>query len=175
MSFIPNQAANTGSFVPTTNIWDVGEIYNVEGLSPEMRELLVRLYQNLNNMSVALNNKISGYYVQQEFNTSGLYFNPNSTDPNKLRSEFAITIDTGALGAGATTVAHGLTIDSNWKLTQIYGAATKTTGTYYPLPYVDSAGVLNISLSMNATNILITNSSGITFNSSIVVIKYVKN
>jgi len=175
MSFIPNQAANTGSFVPTTQVWDVGEIYQLKNIDDDFRELLVRLYQNLGNMSTSLNGKISGFYPLQEFLTSALYFNPASSDPLKQRNEFLTTVNIGALAAGATTVAHGITIDTNWKLVQIYGAATKTSGTYYPLPYASAGGANNISLSMNATNILITNNSGVTFDSSIVVIKYVKN
>lgn len=166
---------DTGSYVPTTNIWDTNEIYAIKDITPEFRDLLTKLYRNLNLMSIVLNNKISGYYVSEEFNTSALYFNPASTDPNQLRNEFSITIDTGALGAGATTVAHGITIDANWKLTQIYGAATDANTAFYPMPYASAGGANNISLSMNTTNILITNNSGVAFDSSIVVIKYVKN
>jgi len=51
-----------GSFVPTTNVWDPSEIYSVDVTSPRFKELLVRLYQNVNLIAVVLNTKDSGYY-----------------------------------------------------------------------------------------------------------------
>lgn len=176
MSFIPNQPANTGSFVPTTNVWDTGEIYAIESLDDQLRELLVRLYQNLNLMATVLNNKESGYYPLQEFLTSALYFNPNSTDVNKQRNEFLKVINTGALGAGATTKAHGITVDANWNLVYIYGSATDNIGNnYYPMNFTQNGGTNNLSLRMDATDVIISNGTGVNFTSSIVIIKYLKN
>ena len=49
--------SNPGMMVPTTNVWDVSQIYNLQDISPELRELFVRLYQNLNKMALAVNLK----------------------------------------------------------------------------------------------------------------------
>src|SRR5690606_40889986 len=64
---------NLGAFVPTTNIWDPSELYTLD-IQPEFRELLVRLYQNLNNMSLLLNLKDTGYYTLEEFLNSQAFF-----------------------------------------------------------------------------------------------------
>jgi hypothetical protein len=39
---------NIGSFVPTSYVWDVARLYEIDVNSDEFKELLVRLYQNLN-------------------------------------------------------------------------------------------------------------------------------
>ena len=41
------------SSLPTTNVWDPSQIYETEGLTEPLQELLVRLYQNLNQMALA--------------------------------------------------------------------------------------------------------------------------
>ena len=53
----------SGAFVPTTFILDVAKIQEVNVNSEEFKELLVRLYQNLNRMSLVLNVKESAYYA----------------------------------------------------------------------------------------------------------------
>ena len=53
-----------GLSLPTTNIWDTTEIYETEVTSDAFKELMVRLYQNLSDMSDAINLKESAYYVQ---------------------------------------------------------------------------------------------------------------
>jgi hypothetical protein len=176
MSYIPSQQINTGSYVPTTNVWDVSRIYEVEITSPEFKELFVRLYQNINNISLALNTKDSGFYVQEEFVTGQVWFNPVSSDPNDSRSSFRKVINTGALNAGATNVNHGISITNTFKFTRISGAASDTgTLTYVPLPYVDAAGVANISVDVTAAQVQIQNNSGRTFTDSYIVLEYVKN
>jgi len=69
---------NVGSFVPTTNIWDVQRLYEVDIKSPEFKELLVRLYQNVNNIALSLNSRDAGYYDNTEF-INGQTFFPNPT------------------------------------------------------------------------------------------------
>jgi hypothetical protein len=38
------QNVTSGIFVPTTNVWDVSQIYEIDVTSPQFKELLVRLY-----------------------------------------------------------------------------------------------------------------------------------
>lgn len=175
MAYIPDQLINTGSYVPTTNIWDVARIYDIDVNSKEFKELLVRLYQNINNISIALNQKTTGFYLTQEFVSGKLFFNPNSSNQLDLRAGFLIVIDTGSLGAGVNTIPHGLTIGTTWAWARINGAAFNN-GTFdiYPLPFAGAAGN-NIEVRANATNIIINNASGITFTTSMVILEYVKN
>ena len=157
--------ANPGSYVPSTNIWDVSRVYSVPNLDESLRDLLVSMYQNLNLMSVNLNIKDTGYYVREEFvNGQGWFQNPstlNTTVVNpELRQVFRKVINFGALpNAAAKTVAHGLTITSTFSFTRIYACASKQTAafSYIPIPYASVVAVANnIEISVDATNVTIT-------------------
>src|ERR1700676_4672214 len=91
-----------GAFVPTTNIWDVTEIYSVNVNSDEFKELLVRLYQKLYKMSILFNLKDTGYYPTQEFVNSQLFFpnpslNSSTMATSVYRQVFRMTINFGPL------------------------------------------------------------------------------
>jgi hypothetical protein len=173
MALDPNQI-NYGSFVPTTNVWDVARLYDVDVNSPDFKELLVRLYQNVNNIAIVLNTKATGYYLNEEFVSGKLFFNPASNNPLELRPGYIIAINTGALGAGVTTINHNVNVTSTLKWMFISGAATNTTTLVgYPLPYADASGN-NISVSVTATQIVINNASGVTFTDSQVTLEYCK-
>lgn len=172
--------ANFGAFVPTTNVWDPREIYEVDITSMAFKELLVRLYQNLNNISINLNLKDTGYYVQEEFVNSQQFFeNPTvvSTKPQDavFRQVFRKVIDFGALpNTGVKTVAHNIAPTSSYSFTRIYGTASDQTGlNYIPLPY---AGANPIELSVDATNVIVTTTSNRTnFNVTYIVLEYLKS
>lgn len=175
MAYITTQQANTGSFVPTTNIWDVALLNDVNVNSPEFKELLVRLYQNVNNICLALNTKDSGFYLQEEFTTGQIYFNPISNNPTMLRSTYRIVVNTGALASGVTTTAHGLTPANTWTFSKIQGAASNTsTLSYYPLPFAGTSSN-NIQVTVTATNVVINNQSGVTFTNSYIILEYLKD
>ncbi len=176
MAYIPDQMINTGSYVPTTNIWDIGQLYETEVNSPEFKELIVRLYQNINNIAVALNTKSTGYYINQEFVSGKLFFNPlaNPNDPLQLRPGFIISINTGALGAGIIAINHNIVVTNTFQWMFISGAATNTsTLVGYPLPFAGAAGN-NIEVSITSTQIVINNNSGVTFTNSQVTLEYCK-
>lgn len=170
-----------GSFVPTTNIWDVGLLYQTDVNSPEFKELLVRLYQNVNNISIALNTKDTGYYTTQEFVNGQLYFpNPalNSSTPTvaSYRQVFRTTVNFGALpNSGTKSVPHNIAITDAFTFTHIYGTASDVTGnSYIPLPFVDTSGN-NIELNVDATNInIITTSDRTNYTVCYVVVEYLK-
>lgn len=170
----PQQQINTGSFVPITNVWDVSQVYEINVNSPEFKELLVRLYQNINNIAQVLNSKDSAFYLNEEFVTSQLYYNPASNDPLMLRPGFRITVNTGALGAGTTAVNHGLAVTNTWKWMSIVGAGTDTVNTLgYPITF-GGASNNSIEVSVNATQVVINNQSGVVFTDSSVTLEYVK-
>ena len=74
-----------GAFVPNTFIWDVQQLQQVDLNSPEFKELLVRLYQNLGLMCDVLNIKDTGMYQVTELVNGQLFFsnpaNNSSTKP----------------------------------------------------------------------------------------------
>jgi hypothetical protein len=169
MAYIPDQQKNTGLYVPTTNVWDTSRIDLIKDISPEFRELLVSLFQNINNIAITLNAKDSAFYITEEFQTGQVYFNPNASNVLDLRAGFRVVIDTGALGAGATVVAHGLTFPATAKLASLTGGATRSTAfAWYPI------GGTPITANVDATNININNTSGVVFDSSMVILEYVQ-
>lgn len=179
MGFNTNQQTDTGIFVPTTTVFDLQRLYDTDTKSEDFKQILVKLYQTVNSIVLALNIKDSGYYVLSEFNTGQLYFNPASTDPQQLRIVFRKVVNIGALGPGVTTVAHGLAVPvapPYWTFIKIYGVANDgATSNYYPLPWASAGGATNIELRVDNTNVIITNNSGVAFALSGVVLEYVKN
>lgn len=176
MAYIPEQLQNTGLYVQTTQVWELAQIADSKDMSPDLKELLVRLYQQINNIALSLNQKDSALYLNQEFVNGQNYFNLVSTNPLDLRPVFRSVFNIGLLGPGLTNPLHGLPITNTWKFTRIYGVASDTVGfNYYPLPWASAAGATNIELRVNATNIIITNNSGVAFTDCYVVLEYVKN
>ena len=175
---------NFGAFVPSSNVWDTNELQTIDINSPQFRELLVRLYQNLNRLSIATNIKESGYYDNaNEFVTGSLLFpNPAFSSATAVypayRQYFRKVVNFGALpNAGTKSVAHNINPNTAFSFTKIYGCATDQTGkNYIPLPYASPVLVNNIELNADATNVNITTGSNRTnFTITYVVLEYVKS
>lgn len=170
------QPSNIGAFVATTNIWDVSQLYAVDVNSPEFKELLVRLYQNISNISTILNIKDSGMYSLGEFVNGQLYFpnpsyNSSTTQAPEYRQVFRLVVNFGTLpNSGTKSVAHGLVPAAGWSFTQIYATASDTTGlNYLPIPS------LQANLTVDATNVNITTTANLTnYNICYVVLNYLK-
>lgn len=161
-----NTINNFGQFIPTTTLYDLSQIQQVNVNSPEFKELLTRLYQNVNNIAVSLNVKDTGYYLTNEFVTGSLVFS-TTNDYNDLRAIYRTTVNFGALpAAGSKSVAHGIPDivvagTTTFTFVKIYGAATNPSipaNPFIPIPYV-SAGATNndnLQLDVDATNVTIT-------------------
>ena len=174
---------NVGSFIPTNYIWDVSEIYNVDVKSPEFKELLVRLYQNMNSMALVLNIKDTGMYNTSQFINGQIFFpNPaldssTDTDP-EFRQAYRLVIDFGALPNATTkSVAHGIDVTSNTTITRLYAAASDTTGlTFIPIPYASLTLANVVEISMDATNVTITTGIDRTnYNKCYVVVEFLQS
>lgn len=172
---VATQGTLKGLYVPTTNIWDVPNLSD--------RELLVRLYQNVNLISTVLNLKESGYYDTQEFITGQSYFpnpalNSSSGTVATYRPVYRLTVNTGALPNATTKqIPHGLTINSGFTWVNIYGSATDpATPLGIPLPYssvTDSAH--NVEVYVDGTYInIITGTNRSNFTRSQIVLEYMK-
>lgn len=173
--YIPNITDNTGLYVPTTDVWELSQIANVDINSEEFKLLLVRLYQNINNIAYVLNLKESAYYLQTQFVTGQQFFSADPTMPNALRGSYRLMVIPGALGAGVTTTPHGLPVTSTWQWTRVTGAATNTgTLVGYNMPWAGAAGTY-IDVHVTATDVVIDNGSGVTFDKSLVVLEFLKS
>lgn len=180
-----NSQANPGMMVPTTNVWDPSQIESLEDkLTPEFKEVLVRLYQNLNIMALAVNARDTGIYSNQEFLNGQTFFpNPNNTSNSSTapsqRQVFRTTINTGTLPNTATiTIPHYIDINSGYTFTRIYGAATSTTTPeYIPLPYASTVSVAdNIELWIDGVNVNIRTAADYSaYNVSYVIAEYIKS
>ncbi len=170
-----------GAFVPTTNVWDPTELYNIDVTSPAFKELMVRLYQNLNQLSLVVNVKDSGMYVDSEFVTSQQYFpNPSLSSGTAqspvLRQVFRKLVNFGALPNTATkSVAHNIAPTASYSFVKIYGCSTNPSTSYIPLPYASPVLTNNIELNADATNVTITTGSNRSaYTITYVILEYIK-
>ncbi len=171
-------ATQYGLYVPTSNVWDVSQIYDIDNIDPKLQLLLVRLYQNLNSISIALNLKDTGYYNTQEY-VNGQLFYPNPDQPTSTpqgvayRQVFRKVINFGALpNAGAKSIAHNLPVNAAYSFTRIYATSTDPVGfNYIPIPYASAAD--SIELSVDSTDVTITTVSDRTaFTITYVILEY---
>lgn len=152
----------TGSFVPTTNIFDSRGLETVEIPSDEFRQILVRLYQDFNRVCLVLNTKDTGYYDTQAFVNGQLYFqNPATYQGNSSAPPFRpvtrVVINFGTLPDSTTiSIPHNIPVNSSTIFTRIYGTATEPSTSFIPIPYVDSAGVNTVQLRVSSKNVNIT-------------------
>lgn len=157
-----NSQANLGSFIPSTYLWEVQQLQEMK-IDPNLKELLIRLYQNLNSMAIILNTKDTGYYSETEIINGQVYFptpglsSMSNTQPEQ-RQVFRTVVNFGPLPASTTkTVPHDIDIDSGYSFTRIYGAATNSDQTsFIPLPFSSPTLNQNIRLEITDTNISIT-------------------
>jgi hypothetical protein len=153
---------NYGAFLPTTNVWDVNEIYSTDVSSQAFKELLVRLYQNINNIAVMVNIKESGFYNIPEFVTGSQFFpNPsltsNTMQTPTLRPVLRTLVNFGALpNAASKSIAHNIPVSANYSFTRIYGTATQPNTAFIPLPYASVTPGSNIELSVSPTQVTVT-------------------
>ena len=140
-----------GAYLPTT------EILNVQ--DPEQLQWI------LNNMSIMINNKITGFYTKTQFITGKKWYpDPALTSQTPRRPTprmvYGIVVPFGALPNTATkTVAHGITFPAanTYQGVQIYACATDPTGVVQiPIPYSSPTLVDNIELFIDGTNVSIT-------------------
>jgi len=174
-------ALGPGSFLPTTDIFDLGTIHDIDINSPEFKDFLVRLRQSINDIALVVNTKDSAFYYEEEFVNGQIYFpNPSLSSTTSQaptpRQVFRKIINFGALpNNSATSVAHDITIDANTAFTRIYGTATDPSTTFIPLPYASPTDASNIELSVDGTNVTITTGSDRTgFTTCFVVLEYIK-
>jgi hypothetical protein len=134
-----NSTAELGSFVSNTQTQNVSA--------------------TLNQMSLVLNTKDTGYYPLTEFVCGQLYFpDPTLTSASTTtpvwRQVFRKVINFGALPNTATkTVAHGITITATTSFTRIYGVATDPSTSFLPLPYSSATANDVIEVWVDATNV----------------------
>lgn len=130
----------------------------------EARQFLI---EQLKKISTAVNTREIGWLLDQELlSGKSLFRNTAVTGTNEqFRSIFRKVIDFGALTIGVNTKAHGILVDSNFTLVQLYAAATNSTGLIgEPIPNGSD------TISYDVTNIIITVAAA--YDRCIAVIEY---
>lgn len=150
-------SVNPGMFLPTTPMFDVGDLNDQENL----KQLVVQLIQFVNNIAVVLNQKDSALYVREQFVNGQLFFpNPaydtNPDIPVTQRQVYRQVFLTGPLpNAGILLIPHGIPITTIYSFTRIYGTASDQIGlNYIPLPQAFVNGNI-VDLAVDAVNIII--------------------
>ncbi len=173
-----------GAYVETNFIWDVQQLQQTDVNSPEFKELLVRLYQNLGLMAEVINVKDTGLYQVTELVNGQYYFsNPayNSSTPTQptLRNVYrkVINYTTALPNTGTATIPHNIVCTAATTFTRIYATASDTTGlNYIPIPYASPTLANNIELRVDGTNVyIITGSNRSNFNITYIVLEYLQN
>jgi hypothetical protein len=156
---------DSGSQIQQTQVWDLNDIEDSE-LNGPLKELFIRLYQNLNGMAMAINGKDTGIYHTDEFVTGKVYpsdptLTSASTTTPIQRPVYRKVIDFGALpNAGTKTIAHGLTVNSGTTWIQVTGCATDPVGLVgVNIPYSSDTANDSIELWVDNTNVNITTAS----------------
>lgn len=172
-----------GAYIENNFIWDVQRLQEVDVKSPEFKELLVRLYQNLGLMAEVINVKDTGLYQVTEVVNGQYYFqNPsyNSSTANQsgLRNVYrkVINYTTALPNTGTATIPHGITCTSTTTFTRMYATASDTSGkNYIPIPYASPTSANNIELRADATNVyIITGSNRNNFTQTYIVLEYMQ-
>ena len=176
-----NSQANFGSFVPSTFIWQMQEAQSLQ-IDPGLKQLLVKLYQNLNLMQIALNQREFANYSESEVLNGQTYFptpglnSLSSTQPED-RQVFRKVINFGPLPNATTqTVPHDIDIDSGYSFTRIYGTSTNSNQTVFiPLPFPSPTLNQIVKLQITDTDVSITTDIDYTdYVNTYIVLEYLK-
>lgn len=112
------------------------------------------ILEQLKKIATAVNIREIGWFLDEEL-LSGGQFIPGVNNKQEFRTILRKVIICTPLVAGVNTFAHGITVDANFTLLHMYGAATNT-GTFVAEPLPNGID----TLSMNATNVIITVTAG---------------
>lgn len=163
-------SGDPGAYLPTTSIFDTSNVRNIDVNSNEFKNFLVDLLQTVNNIALVVNVKESGYFYltqdNQPFTTGAVYFPASGSNVGRNVSRKVINF--GALpNSGTTSVAHGITFDSQLIATRIYGAATNPGNGFVPVPNVE------IKVTVDTTNInIITTANYSAYTVCYMIIEY---
>lgn len=168
---IPIDSQNLESYVPVYDVapktWEEGMPFIVE---------------QLKKLANAINVREIGFFLDQEL-LSGKAFIPGvniATDggsSQQFRTVLRKVVDFGPLpNATVKSVPHGITVDANFTLIEMFAAATDPTNLIsFPLPFDSGGTSTGAALFMDATNVYIrTESNRSTFTRCYVVIEYLQ-
>lgn len=174
MAFIP-RPVTPGPSLPTTFVWELSVIQTLN-IDSAFKDLLLKLYQNISEMTDAINDKANGEYNVQLSTTNKQLFSSNPANVSQLRPGIAtVVVFPAGPNAGSVTQPHGINCTTTTTFFIIQGAASKTTAafSYLPLPFVSSVDVAhNIQVTLDATNVTLTSGSNYSAYSCIIILEF---
>lgn len=148
---IPIDSQNLESYVPVYDVipdtWDLAKPFFVE---------------QLKRLANAVNIREIGWFLDQELLTGkafipGINNASNGATSQSSRTILRIVVEFPGLAPGVNTQPHGITVDANFSLIQMYGGATNANALIgQPIPN----GVMTVSY--NANNIIVTSNANYT-------------
>jgi hypothetical protein len=134
--------------------------------------------EQLRKISNAINVREIGFFLDEEL-LSGKSFIPGASSPDDqvFRSMLRKVIVFGALPDSSTkTIPHGITVDSNFSIIDMYLSATDPIGlTGFSLQYWDSTGTAPITVSYDSTNVIVTTTGHYSnFTTSFIILEYIQ-
>lgn len=156
----PQDSQEFESFVP---VYDV-----VPENWEDARPMLVETLKKITN---AVNVREIGFYLDEEL-LSGKQFIPSvsmsgtdSSNSQQFRTILRKVIDVGPLTVGANSFAHGITVDSNFTLIDMWVSATRSAT---PIAQI----ITGNDVTLDATNVNITSPGA--FNRAYCFIEYIQ-
>lgn len=185
-------SAQYGAFIPTNFLFDAQQLNEVKNIDPLLRELLVKLYQNINQMALITNISDKGQYAVSEFVNGQQWFpNPANTSATAAvptnRQVCRYVVNFGALPNTATKQATTqIILTTGYRFTRIYGCASDPVNfRYIPLPYSSATAVAsNIELFVDSVVVgpnrfarvnVITGANYSAFTTTYIVLEYIKS
>ena len=168
MTFDPERSQ--AAFIPTSIIlsddWSEAQLVLTDYLKKSAEAINAREIAQYQDANVSGGNNISETVTGQAWYTVG--------DANKFRYGSRTVVIMGALAnAGATTVAHGISVTSSTVFTHIWGVANNPGTLSYPLP---NSGASEVSVEVNGTNVIVTTTTDLTaFTDCFVVLEWIES
>ena len=168
-------AIDNSTLLPLTSTLDTSALDKMDVKSPEFKNYLSSLSENVNNILLAVNAKDVGIYDTNEVLSGQSYFDADRQDN---RPVYRKIVDFGTLknAAGNTQIAHGLDATWSYKFTNIYGATSDAANKIYlPLPYASATAADIIELYVDDTYVNITvGKDRSTFTTTYLVLEYLE-
>jgi hypothetical protein len=122
----------------------------------ESRPVLVEQLKRIGN---AVNIRSIGWYLNEQL-LSGKQFFPGTANNQTFRSIFRTVVDFSPVTTGLNTKPHGVTIDSSFRLINLYGAVTDNIAfTGHPIN--------EPNITYDATNIYLTSDADFEFGQAV--------
>lgn len=118
------------------------------------RQFLVEV---LRRISTAVNIREIGWFLNEQLLT-GKAFIPSSNNNQAFRSIFRIVIPTTGIASGLNTFAHGLVVDANFTLIDLWAAASNSS-TFIGTPINGTGNIATstpgLDINYDATNVYV--------------------